>query len=168
MHPVVRAILQGGDVRTYIYNNGDLCSLLTGGWGGVFTRATYTITQLTLGASTMDGTFAAASQLRQVYRNITNPIDLTNFNKVCMKYDGTLSNNASIMHALFVLTGTDHATWVANTTKSGAQGTSITDGIIEVDISALSGNHYVIPSMAQSSGAVSLSGTLHVKEVWLE
>ena len=130
-------------VKEYIFNNGSFAAPLVNSWGKVGNVATMTVTD---GVITMKSTSTDTSTVtRPAYGYATTPIDLTNYKefrarvKVKGKKGGAIGFSAAV------------PTSVANDVSScgfaaysqPTNSTATYEGWISVDISALSGNHYL-------------------------
>ena len=130
-------------VKEYIFNNGSFAAPLVNSWGKVGNVATMTVTD---GVITMKSTTTDTSTVtRPAYGYATTPIDLTNYKefrarvKVKGKKGGAIGFSAAV------------PTSVANDVSScgfaaysqPTDSTATYEGWISVDISALSGNHYL-------------------------
>ena len=130
-------------VKEYIFKNGSFAAPLVNSWNKVGNVATMTVTD---GVITMKSTSTDTSTVtRPAYGYATTPIDLTNYKefrarvKVKGKKGGAIGFSAAV------------PTSVANDVSScgfaaysqPTNSTATYEGWISVDISALSGNHYL-------------------------
>jgi hypothetical protein len=161
MHPVVRAILQAvGVTKTYLYKQGDECAAITGGWALKNTYGSGTYTEYA------DHMFIQALTGDNGYINAgtANMIDVTNYNTLYIDLDATVSGGGANT-AVYVGTTINPASWsfsaafITNTSKSRQ--------VVAVDVSALTGNHYIVIQSSRQSAAGQTS-LLNVYNVWLE
>lgn len=167
MHPVVRAILQSGQMslaNNILYFVGDDNTTITGGW----TRTTYTfsgtLSYLTLGVSSMTGSLATATQDRVKYRAVENQIDCSDFTKLKIKLTGSYAGTGYFLARLFAESSGDLATLTALAlVQSSVSGT---DTVLEIDVSSVSLAYLVVQIGTRSTGSGSAS--CDIKEIWLE
>jgi hypothetical protein len=167
MHPAIRTILQSGDGKTYLYNLGDECTALTGGWSVESYRTTYTtVHTVAENASniqiTTQGNAAGAGQT--AYTHAT-AIDLTNYTTLhCTGY--VEKENQYIAVAATQKSGawgTDSmTTWWAGYTQS----TSTTETEFILDVSSFNGSYYIYMIAADATPASQFTATF--TKVWLE
>jgi hypothetical protein len=141
MHPVVRAILQSGsDNKTYLYNQGDECTALTGGWVGGYQAASLNITK---GASTIAVTLPTTAPTGTTYQaaiETSNYIDLNNY--TTLNFNVTSVTNVDGGRFVCLSTSSSKASTVY--TGSAADFANFnTTGVKTIDISALNGNYYI-------------------------
>lgn len=147
------------DLATYLYNEGDLCSALTGGWKGVnnYSDAGYSIGTLTKNASSIKLTAPSPSSV--ITAQTTKKISLAGFN--------TLKINLTAYSG-----GTGRGAWVGIFSSDGTNPVASLDitskGTKSLDISKFStGSYYVgIECVAESNASGSC--TLTFDKLWLE
>lgn len=134
----------------YLYNKGDMCNAVTGGWEAVQwyinSGATGAVPGLTNSDSGLDVRYTGKDGLVDTRASV----NLDKIRKVCAVISGNVSNNSSLAVA----------------TKGGAIGVptnckaskTLFNGTVELDVSALSGNYFV---------AFRVMGNFHVDAVWL-
>ncbi|WP_130861422.1 discoidin domain-containing protein [Bacilliculturomica massiliensis] len=84
---------------TMLYDQGDECEAVTGGWNGIYKEpGNYTTSQLTLGQSDMFGAVPSGA-LTWKYRACTNSIDLSEHEKIlcCFSFSSTVKENGNSM-----------------------------------------------------------------------
>ena len=152
----------------YLYNEGDECTALTGGWSAYAARYgtesfTPTAPTLTKNAGNMAYSLSPTNKCGVV--RTANLIDLTNYTELHILHKGTLgqySANSSIALVAGTISGTsftqDAATFMVYT---GAV-TDYTD--VSLDISALNSSYTIF--IRVQTGAYSLSGDC--TKIWLE
>ena len=161
MHPVVRAILQGGgDKITYLYNAGDENASLTGGWvtpsgtlgtyGAVSAGAKLSDRLQTVLATTGSGSRFEAF-------TTTNKINLTTALKI--KLLGNIT--ARVVGGGAKIFIHDNAT----SYTLDATATVLSNAEMELDVSAITGTKYVTVG---SSGQNSEYTNVDIFKVWLE
>ncbi len=152
-----------GNAQISLYKNGDQYSDITGGW----TRTTYTyvnVSHLTLGASSMTGSLATATQSRVMYRATVSQIDFTNFTKLKIKLTGTYAGTGFFIARLHNESSGNLSDLVpiAFVTSS----TSGTDTVVELDVSSINLAYLIVQIGSSDSGSGSAS--CEIKEIWIE
>lgn len=150
----------------YLYNKGDLCSAVTGGWNsnkwsttwysqtGTMTKNADSITLSGYGAGAADG------QVRQAVEAITqNKINLSGYSTLFIK---VLSSPSSSTAADALLSVKDsYATSPSSSVKLQLAGAGT--GLLSLDVSAITGSYYVSVSLGAGTG----TQTITFDEVYL-
>jgi hypothetical protein len=160
MHPVVRAILQSGDSRTYLYKDGDECNVLTGGWVDGHSQGTFLRSKE---SDHLKITISAASSSAAYVTN--NAINLTDVNTLNIEWlcdQAGVGNRGLIFGAGAVKT--DNAAEIASAIETTLP---FAKKVSQIDVSALSGSYYIKFRVYQSSG-VTGSTIGNDFKVWLE
>lgn len=140
----------------YLYNNGDECTGITGGWesvydntGSFYSKATVTKTESSIKLSGATETMIAAAT--------KNALDVTDWNTVFIK----LSNVANMRGALALFPS---GKTLIQSNFAAATWTTKKEGIFSLDVSTLTGKHRIAYYMAQDTYA----GSGEINEVWYE
>jgi hypothetical protein len=162
MHPVVRAILQSGDGRTYYYNEGDECTAITGGWGNGLTAASGATTRTKqtdhLYLSLVSPTSAQISAFAT-----NNVIDFTSQSRFYMECDVIKTGSGTYDSAGYRLGTNKMDNLYEGGFKSITQ--NATREIFELDITNSNGSYYL---KAIVSAEASKTTTLKVYKMWSE
>lgn len=123
----------------YLYNAGDACTDLTGGWTAVADRSSYdectaTKPALTMGSSNMAVKFSSDTTYRGGYVHTANTVDLTNFSTLKIKYTADITGEYS---EVWFGTGFEDLNCYVELTASSSSKT------VSLDISSVSGSHDV-------------------------
>jgi hypothetical protein len=165
MHPVVRAILQGGDGRTRLYNLGDENSALTGGWGLGLSGAPYTATKNTdnlyiRASGTAGGIGRATLETQSV-------VDFTNASKLKIRWKGTVESGELAKQFIIALVNAKLTSYNVLGVASLVKTATFAEEISEIDVSALTGAYYVKFQIYSNNGTSNiLNSTMY--EMWLE
>ena len=148
------------DWVTYLYNKGDLCSALTGGWKGVnnHSDAGYSMGTLTKNASSI--TLATSTSLPSVIAaQTTKKISLAGFK--------TLKINLTAYSG-----GTGRGAWIGifstDATSPVAELTISSKGTKSLDISEVSTGSYYVEIECYAESTATSSCSLTFDKVWLE
>jgi hypothetical protein len=168
MHPVVRAILQGGvGFDGILYNVGDERTAATGGW----TKYSFGSGGTDASAKNADNLFSSLANRGggDVGYSPANAIDLTPYSKLKFRIDWSTTSATLTTAGIYILNSAAASRIPALSVAAlkqyygaAASGTNITD---EIDISALNGSKYIY-SDADTGG--SGTATLKLYEMWLE
>ena len=144
----------------YLYNSGDQCIDITGGWAGLKT-AGYTTSGtpgLADGVINSNNMYFTAEKYNRVGVGTINAIDLTNYSKLHIIYEssGEVGGNGSTLRA-----GKDKS--MNNLIVLVTMNTTTAPTEAEVDISNYNGMYYLHTQVYYSSG---LWGRIH--KIWLE
>lgn len=151
------------DWRTYLYNNGDTCDSITGGYEEVIYHGDGTHG----GASTMnsDSIYVYAynqstGHIRCQGRSTVNPIDLTNVKTIRAVGNCTQASSSSgvAIRAISAKSLKDTAAAEIKVNTTGAFD-------ISLDVSALSGSYYVIP---YAQGYSNHNGEGTFSQIWYQ
>ena len=135
----------------YLYNKGDTCDAVSGGWEAaawyINSGATGSVPGLTYGDSSLAVSYTNG---REGLVNTRASVNLDKIRKVCAVISGNVSN----------------ISYLAVATKAGATGfpqnqkasKNLFNGTVELDVSALSGNYFV---------GFRVRGNFRVEAVWL-
>ena len=150
------------DYRFYLYNEGDECEDVTGGWsadGYIYTGAINT--SLNAGVKNTDSFYLVESNSRSTMLGTANKIDLSGYNTLYATFHYTYPANMQNPSVCALLDGKDIAG--SNRYSNQCYGNGVdADITASADISGLSGNHYVVASCTSSNGGG------YVYKIWLE
>lgn len=166
---VNRKVFSSGIV---LYNFGDECTNITGGWKNAYCYNQYTVSKLNSIYITAIGSGYSSGSVVP-----TNKIDISNHNKLMMQFNGLL-HYKRFSGGTIVLCVTDSIntflqntaiakTYVRPKTSVDLTGTSLNNSIIEVDISGISGSHYIGVELYKDNEYTD-KDELMIKKVWLE
>ena len=156
--------------NVYLYNEGDECTDLTGGWGVIsyrFASATHIVTKNTSNITIHSKSNFSTTE-RTTYTHIS-AVDLTSFSKLKAIVDaiglggsGDYVRIGADTQKFSGLNTSNNPTYRANVSTNG------TDIEVELDISALSGYFYIymISQDDYINGANDVYGVF--KKIWLE
>lgn len=134
----------------YLYNKGDTCDAVSGGWEAaawyINSGATGSAPGLTKGDSSLTVRYTGKEGLLDTRASV----NLDKIRKVC----AVISGNASTNSYLAVSTGSGERGFPTNQKASE----SLSNGTVELDVSALSGNYFV---------GFRVRGSFTVEAVWL-
>ena len=155
----------------YLYNRGDECSAVTGGWSVMAYRGAYTTSQSVTEnidniQLTCKGANASSGQISYTH---ATAVDLTDFSSLKGRCKTQYTNdNISIGVDNVANSGDLGSNAPSNIMTATLFTQSATEVEITLDISAISGNNYIhmIFSEEYSGGNVLASGYFY--EVWLE
>jgi hypothetical protein len=156
----------------YLYNAGDECVSLTGGWNGSYDvwngagTTHYTMSQLTLDTSAISGSLSLATGLRAKYRSPNNAINFTNYQYLKIDWSWTTSVENSNVHILIVDTR-DNRTHIVQASlykSAGSNGSAIDT----IDISGVNGSYYLVVGVRTASTTLSASASVIVNKIQLE
>lgn len=160
------------DGNTYLYNVGDECTALTGGWDTLSWRTTYTaVHTATENASdiTIKCKGAGSSTGQTLYTHAT-AIDLTNFTTLHCK--GRLSANNGDYYVIAIMTTKNSGaksgsftSWTGITTY--VTGTAIVDTEITIDVSAYNGSYYIYMACGEGYSGGNVLTSAIFSQVWL-
>ena len=135
--------------KLYLYNEGDECENVTGGWDSGYKDGAYAFS-------------AAVKNSDNLYFNSSmqglgtvNSIDLTNYTKLCAEI---MSNSSSVMQPWI---GYVDSKAYSTKVNSGCTSKNVRE-IVSIDISAVTGNKYILCASTNSG----TDG--YVYKVWLE
>ena len=135
----------------YLYNKGDTCDAVSGGWEAaawyINSGATGSVPGLTYGDSSLAVSWTNG---REGLLETRASVNLDKIRKICAVISGNTSNNS----------------YLAVATKAGERGfppnqkasKNLFNGTVELDVSALSGNYFV---------GFRVRGNFHIEAVWL-
>jgi hypothetical protein len=155
--------------RTYLYNLGDECPFLTGGWS----NSGYSITGLTQSAPIenadnidLSARMTSTSKILCITGTAAT-IDFTDYTKMGITLDVITCPSGSGTYGRIGVVSTKTNPNTNQIAVFNLQGQSLS-GIVTryIDLSAVSGNYYVYGFV--SSEASNLSVRYKIKEVWLE
>jgi hypothetical protein len=142
MHPVVRTILQSGDGRTYLYNAGDECTALTGGWVQGYKSGTNGFTKNASNITMYDAS-GSADEIAIVTNNL---IDLSEASTLNVEFDGFGSGTYTSRY-LYLVESTNKTanrdTYDGKMSWSYNSIGTVSHYIGSMDVSALNGLYYV-------------------------
>jgi hypothetical protein len=172
MHPVVRAILQSGGVApTDLYNVGDECSALTGGWVAGFNSGAIR-NSLTKNASNITVKAGGTGGFPPVNTVVTNNgIDLTAAKTLKLQFSGFGAGTYASRQIYLVASTNKTANqdiYSAQVSDTYSVSGTVVDKIITLDVSALSGLHYIRVHARSASEDVGSDCEIVVSKVWLE
>jgi len=159
-----------GTNPTYLYNLGDECTTLTGGWSGV--------SMLLTGASGINASapsatknsdniygFLSASFYEQGFIKTANAVNLTFYNTIYIDYTGSLPSYSG--NQIIDLHIGDVSGSFTSLASVGMVYTSVvnTRTIVSIDISSITGNHAIGLRLQSSS---STGSKVNFYKVWLE
>ena len=163
--------------KTHLYNAGDEVIALTGGWinaTAIAANGTATETKNATNLYLKTTTTATSASQAAGYHSPTNMIDLTNFTKLKMLYSTALNLSAiggggrqSIN--IYITTNADRSTGMSAAAVKELDTTgniTVTDGISEVDVTALNSSYYI--GLYSTSYASIGSAESTIYKVWLE
>lgn len=130
-------------VKEYIFKNGSFASPLVNSWGTVGNVATMNVTD---GVITMKSTTtSSSSSTKPAYGYATTPIDLTNYKefRARVKVKGNKGGAVGFSAAVPTSVANDVSSCGFAAYSQPTNSTATYEGWISVDISALSGNHYL-------------------------
>lgn len=134
----------------YLYNKGDTCDAVSGGWEAarwyINSGATGSVPGLTYGDSSLTVRYTGGEGLLETRASV----NLDKIRKVCAVISGNTSTNSY----LAVSTGSGERGFPPNQKASK----SLFNGTVELDVSALSGNYFV---------GFRVRGNFTVEAVWL-
>jgi hypothetical protein len=146
--------------RTYLYNAGDECTALTGGWTGVTIKGNATETKNT------DNLYVASNTgVSDGIFFTNNAIDLTNYTKLMLAYTSDDYNNG------WACVAVGDSQTVNAYPDNNITGKTLEDyrgpvATAELDITAITGAHYI--KIGTGSGSSSPLPYMRVYEIWLE
>jgi hypothetical protein len=171
MHPVVRAILQGGVSQTYLYNAGDECTALTGGWVAGFNSGAIR-NSLTKNASNITVKAGGTGGFPPINTVVTNNgVDLTTAQSIKLQFSGFGSGTYASRQIYLVASTNKTAnqdTYNAKASDVYSDSGTVVDKIMTLDVSALSGLHYIRVHARTASDAVGNDCEIVVSQVWPE
>lgn len=144
------------DWIAYLYNKGDECTDITGGWKGVFDATGY----YSKGTITKNATNITVSLngTQSLVPSCKNTIDLTDWNTLKINVLSRTSN----------IETTSFAVWGADKLQNYGEWTAFksfhTSGVVSLDVKSLSGKYKVGVLCAQNDG----SGIFSFDKVWRE
>jgi hypothetical protein len=155
MHPVPRALLQSGDNRIYLYNEGDECTALTGGWGDGYDSG--------IGSKSKqsDHLLLSSGGGNKVYET-NSLISLAGISKIKIKMEG-VSSSTQENSAIQLMVGVNNGGY--DNLASIRLGGTVANDVYEVDVSILTGNYYV---RCWSTSGTGYTNTSKFYQVWLE
>lgn len=134
----------------YLYNKGDTCNAVSGGWEAVRwninSGAQGSVPKLTYGESSLTVSYTGQEGLLETRASV----NLDKIRKIC----AVISGNANTNSYLAVSTGSGERGFPQNQKASKA----LFNGTVELDVSALSGNYFV---------GFRVRGNFTVEAVWL-
>jgi hypothetical protein len=172
MHPVVRAILQSdGAALTYLYNVGDECSALTGGWVAGFNSGAVR-NSLTKNASNITVKAGGTGGFPPINTVVTNNgVDLTTAQSVKLQFSafgpGTYANRSIYLVASTNKTA-NQDTYNARAYDDYSTSGGVVDKTITLDVSGLSGLYYVRAHARSASDEVGNDCEIVVSKIWLK
>lgn len=158
MHPVVRALLQGGG-KTYFYNKGDECTALTGGWDYA-TNALNGVTTRTKQADHLFLSLANPTDTQSSLTATTNKVSLSGINKLYFRIDFTRTGTGAFDRGTLAIESV-HGSAVAFVLVESV----VTNVIIELDVSSYNDTYYV---RFNAGAQAAKTSTIKVYEVWGE
>jgi hypothetical protein len=170
MHPVVRAILQSGDGKTYLYNQGDEVTGLTGGWVAGFNSGAIR-NSLTKNASNITVKAGGTGGFPPINTAVTNnAIDLTTAQTLKLQFSG-FGAGAYTGRSIYLVASTNKTanqdTYNARVFDTSISGT-VVDKIMTLDVSALSGLYYIRVHARTASDEVGNDCEIVVSQVLFE
>lgn len=142
--------------KLYLYNKGDECTDITGGWGGTNPSTYFRTGTVTKNA---DNIKVSISSMQSIYAHTTNKIPLTDINTIYAHILGVSNvNNSKIVTVFAVGTsigGSDAANYVLS---------SSSNGYVRIDVSKLEGDYYVYFKAASETN----SAYINFDEVYME
>lgn len=152
--------------RIYLYNNGDTCDSLTGGWFAA-TKMNYSVAasqsgKVQFNESTMVASISTGSGQAGGKIITKNTIDVTNYNKLYFDCAYSETDNDGDLRARFGLFDNDVAT--SSTSPAGAY-VNVSKGasraVYEIDVSGVSGSYYVGVQMGWCNHSGSAKSTFY-------
>ncbi len=146
----------------YLYNQGNLCEDVTGGWDSIISiDSSWSKEQLSLNATNMSGSYT--QYLYDIYRCTSNAIDLSE-KTLYMRY--SISTTKKTYACLRLYSRLSASALVAESVVDIAAGESVERAVTFIDCSSITTPVYiVVDSVSATSGA---SATFTVHEVWAE
>ncbi|MGM9549890.1 MAG: hypothetical protein ACI3V5_08605, partial [Faecousia sp.] len=146
----------------YLYNAGDACTNVTGGWTQVADNSGYEICtatkpSLTMGSSSMTAKFSSSTTHRAGYVHTANRVDLTNFRTLKVTYTADITGQYS--EVWFGTGFEDLDCYVELTAKTSSK-------TVSLDISSVSGSHDIyiyLVSISDNSNDPSSYNAITVK-----
>ena len=153
--------------RLYLYNEGDECTDVTGGWVGYAAKSsswsggTPTVPSITRGAFSMTVNPSKSNTIGQI--KTSNPIDVTGYSKLCIEYSGSTGSYSSVYFFLNKSNISD-----VDSSKGSAiflleKNDSVENGISEMNISDIGSSEYIYINFTCGTSA-----NLELYKVWLE
>lgn len=149
--------------KTYLYNEGDECSDLTGGWSkGGYTRGSGTLTK-----NATDMTLYTNMSGSQTVSVLTNSkIDLTGFNSLCIDVTCTQNKDSGVWSSAYIVASRNTTSDVPE--KAAFVELNDTSGIRRVyAINVLAINQSLYIGVTSDTG-VNSTQTIKIHKVWLE
>lgn len=151
------------DTNIYLYNEGDECTALTGGYVQGFTYVSPSYSK----QATYLQIVSAAGGVGRYTSN--NKVDLTSYSKLYIDLSMTLTGSGTYSNCLLVVSNDKtletHVAYVGYIKNTGSTALTLTNQIYELDVSALNGSYYVQFHIAAASG---LNNTGKCHKIWVE
>lgn len=153
--------------RIYLYNSGDTCDTLTGGWFAA-TKMNYSVAasqsgKVKFNESTMVASISASSSGQAGGKIITkNAINVTSYNKLYFDCAYSESDSNGDLRARFGLFENDVATSSKSPTDAYVNVSKSTSrAVYVIDVSGVSGSYYIGVQMGWSNHAGSANATIY-------
>lgn len=143
----------------YLYNAGDACTDVTGGWAKVadndsYPSCTATAPTLTMGSSSMTAKFSSGTTNRAGYVHTANKVDLTNFGTLKVTYTADITGQYS--EVWFGTGFEDLDCYVGLDARTSSK-------TVSLDISSVSGSHDIYIQLISVSDNTGSSNAITVK-----
>ena len=153
-----------------LYNRGDLCTDITGGWStSKYSADGWHTTGISMSkaAESLNTTLAKDDNNMCGSFFTTNKVDLTGYSKLCVEATVTANSTARTPFRYGAYTAKPTAD-SRGTHAKYASSTTVTNGVLEVDISEITGPHYIVLQTFKYSSWGSTAQSSKTYRVWLE
>lgn len=153
-----------------LYNRGDLCTDITGGWStSKYSADGWHTSNITLSkaAESLNATLSKDDDNMCGSFFTTNKVDLTGYSKLCAEVTVTASSTSRKPFYFGAYSAKPTSSSRGESVKRISSST-VTNGILEIDINEIEGPHYVVLQTFKLSGWGSTAQSSKTYKVWLE
>lgn len=140
----------------YLYNKGDECKDITGGWGGTNPSTYFGTGTVTKNADNIN---VSISSMQSIFAHTINKISLTGINTIYANILGASNPDSNRVVSVFAV-----GTTLGGSYAAIASIDSSTKGYISIDVSALEGDYYVYFRISSET----YSAYVNFDEVYME
>ena len=153
-----------------LYNRGDLCTDITGGWStSKYSADGWHTSNITMSkaAESLNTTLSKDDDNMCGSFFTTNKVDLTGYSKLCAEVTVTASSTSRKPFYFGAYSAKPTSSSRGESVKRISSST-VTNGILEIDINEIEGPHYVVLQTFKLSGWGSTAQSSKTYKVWLE